>query len=85
MSGPSIFLADVRGLGVLFEGFASGCEGSGASPFSSGGREYRLLLGAGGIPEAAEVLFDFPESSFAIGNDGNMVSPCVSGRANGVS
>ena len=37
VSGPSIFLADVRGLGVLFEGFASGCEGSGASPFLSEG------------------------------------------------
>ena len=83
--GPSIFLAEGKGRVVLLGCIYPGCEGSGASPFSSGGREYRLLLGAGGIPEAAEVLFDFPESSFAIGNDGNMVSPCVSGRANGVS
>ena len=53
-------------------------------PFFEWGREYILLLGAGGIPVEAEVLFDFLGSAFSIGNEGTVDSPGVGVLTRGV-
>ena len=53
--------------------FLPGCEGAGVSLFEWG-RARRLLLGAGGVPEASEVLLGFLGSALSIGSEGAMVS-----------
>ena len=54
-------------------------------PHFERGREYLLLLVAGGGPEDAEVLSDLLGSGLAIGNEGTVVTSGVGVLADGVS